>query len=128
MPQLDAGCLFLGPRHRALLRELLARHVPKAEVWAFGSRVNGRAHQGSDLDLVLRNPQDLAQETEGRLDLYEALQQSALPMLVEVHDWTQLPAAFHEEIDRCYVVVQAQGGATADLGGHSRPSERATAS
>ena len=37
----------------ALLRE----HVPNAEVWAYGrSRVNGRCHSGSDLDLVLRSP------------------------------------------------------------------------
>ncbi len=26
------------------------------EVWAYGSRVNGKAHQGSDLDLVIRTP------------------------------------------------------------------------
>ena len=37
----------------ALLRE----HVPNAEVWAHGrSRVNGRGHSGSDLDLVVRSP------------------------------------------------------------------------
>lgn len=33
---------------------LLGQHVPQAEVWAYGSRVNGGAHEGSDLDLVLR--------------------------------------------------------------------------
>lgn len=26
------------------------------EVWAYGSRVNGDAHEGSDLDLVIRTP------------------------------------------------------------------------
>ncbi|WP_394370317.1 nucleotidyltransferase domain-containing protein [Pedobacter segetis] len=26
------------------------------QVWAYGSRVNGDAHVGSDLDLVIRTP------------------------------------------------------------------------
>ena len=35
---------------------MLREHVPNAEVWAYGrSRVNGRCHSGSDLDLVLRS-------------------------------------------------------------------------
>ena len=37
-----------------MLVELLRRHVPEAEVWAYGSRVNGRSHDASDLDIVPR--------------------------------------------------------------------------
>ena len=44
-------------RCREELEALLREHVPNAEVWAYGrSRVNGRCHSGSDLDLVLRSP------------------------------------------------------------------------
>ncbi len=106
MPQLDLACLHLAPQHLAQLQALLAAHVPAAEVWAYGSRVSGSAHEGSDLDLVLRHPQDLARDAEGRLELKESLQNSMLPMLVEIHLWPRLPAAFHAEIERAYVVLQ----------------------
>ncbi len=110
MPQRDLAQLLLSPQHLAQLQTLLARHVPRAEVWAYGSRVHGSAHEGSDLDLVLRHPPDLKRDTEGWLELKEALQDSTLPMLVEVHLWPRLPASFHAEIERGYVVVQVGVG------------------
>ena len=48
--------LDLPTRFREKLEALLREHVPDAEVWAYGSRVNGRSHDSSDLDLVLRGP------------------------------------------------------------------------
>ena len=48
--------LHLLPRHRTPIETLLREHLPGVEVWAYGSRVNGRSHDGSDLDLVLRGP------------------------------------------------------------------------
>ena len=98
--------MTLAPRHLAALRELLARHVPEAEVWAFGSRVGGPSHEGSDLDLVLRNAADPSLPVAGWAGLVEALQASALPMGVEVHNWSQLPAAFQHEIERRYAAIQ----------------------
>ncbi len=86
--------LALSAHHLAELRTLLERHVPDAEVWAFGSRVTGGAHEGSDLDLVLRNAQDPTQAVAGLADLREALQSSLLPMLVQAHDASQLPEGF----------------------------------
>lgn len=99
--------LALSARHLAELRTLLERHVPDAEVWAFGSRVTGGAHEGSDLDLVLRNAQDTTQPVAGLADLCEAIQSGGLPMLVEVHDWAQVPQAFCAAIERGHVVVRA---------------------
>ncbi|MBI5330589.1 MAG: nucleotidyltransferase domain-containing protein [Betaproteobacteria bacterium] len=96
----------LPQRHMQTLLALLAEHTPQAQVWAFGSRVNGTAHEGSDLDVVVRNPADLKQSTEHLFELKEAIQESALPMLVELHDWAHLPAAFHTEISRQYSVLQ----------------------
>lgn len=106
MPQLDLEHLQLAPQHLAQLQTLLAKHLPAADVWAYGSRVAGNAHEGSDLDLVLRNPQDLSQDVEGWFELKEALQDSTLPLLVDVHLWPRLPTAFHGEIERAYVVLQ----------------------
>lgn len=107
MPRLDPSALNLDPHHRELLLSLLARHVPEAEAWAYGSRVTGGAHEGSDLDLVLRNPADPAGEIPGLPDLVEALEQSRLPMQVEAHLWAHLPPAFHAEIELAYVVLSS---------------------
>ncbi len=48
--------LHLLARHRRVLNTLLQEHLPGVEVWAYGDRVNGRGHEGSGLDLVLRGP------------------------------------------------------------------------
>ena len=49
--------LDLPRRCREELEAMLREHVPNAGVRAYGrSRVNGRCHSGSDLDLALRNP------------------------------------------------------------------------
>ena len=103
----------LPAHYLALLQALFARHAPEAEVWAFGSRVTGEAHEGSDLDLVVRNPQDLNASVAGWLDLKEAIQHSTLPILVDVHDWAHLPKTFHQEISAHYIVLQ-HGGRTVD--------------
>ena len=97
--------LGLLPRHQEELEALLHEHVPDAEVWAYGNRVNSRNHGGSDLDLVLRSP-TLEPLGCGYLELVEALEQSNIPILVQAHDWARLPESFHREIERDYVVVQ----------------------
>jgi len=106
MLQLEISRLALPPQYLKTLQALLAQHTPTATVWAYGSRVNGQAHDTSDLDLVLRNPSDLKQSADGFFDLKEALQASSLPILVNIHDWAHLPQAFHRNIEAGYVVVQ----------------------
>ena len=97
--------LHLSPRHREEIEALLHKHLPGVEVWAYGSRVNGRSHDGSDLDLVLRGPQ-LAEIDISRLaDFIEALQDSTIPFLVEARDWARLPKNFHSEIEREHVAL-----------------------
>lgn len=95
----------LYPRHRRVLEALLRKHLPDVEVWAYGSRVNGRGHDGSDLDLVLRG-RELEEISFDRLaDFEEAVRESTIPFLVEARDWARLPEQFHREIEREYVVV-----------------------
>jgi predicted nucleotidyltransferase len=109
MRRLEMGTPKMTPRHLQTLCDLLAQHVPHAEVWAYGSRVTGGSHEGSDLDLVVRQPADAAQAGAAlaAIDrLREALQASDLPMLVEVHDWSQLPVAFRSEIEERHVILQ----------------------
>ena len=97
--------LELPRRYRDQLEALLREHVPGVEVWAYGSRVNGESHDGSDLDLVLRGP-TLEPLDGGFYDLLEAIEKSNIPILVQAHDWAMLPESFHREIERGCVVVQ----------------------
>ena len=97
--------LDLPPRYRVQLEALLREHLPGVEAWAYGSRVDGRSHEGSDLDLALRSP-TLEPLGNGYFDLLEALERCNIPILVQAHDWARLPSSFHREIERAYVVIQ----------------------
>ena len=100
-----AGKLHLSARHRAYIEAVVRKHVPGVEVCAYGSRVSGLSHDGSDLDLVLRGP-GLGKIDASRLaDLEDALRDSTIPFLVEMHDWARLPEGFHAEIERRHVVL-----------------------
>ena len=99
--------LDLRPKDLILVHELIARYLPPpVAVWAYGSRVNGNAYDGSDLDLVLRGP-DLAALPAGLLGHFrEALTDSNLPIFVDAHDWARLPESFHSRILTRYEVVR----------------------
>ncbi|MDE0198067.1 MAG: nucleotidyltransferase domain-containing protein [Caldilineaceae bacterium] len=100
-----ADRLHLKLRHRRMLEDILGAHVPDVEVWAYGSRISGHSHDGSDLDLVLRSP-ELKEIPLGQLvDLEEALRESTSPFLIEARDWARLPNSFHREITRDFVVL-----------------------
>jgi type I restriction enzyme S subunit len=95
--------LALSPAELAIVRAILARHVPDREVWAFGSRVSGRAREYSDLDLVVigETPLDLAISAA----LAEDFAESDLPFKVDVVDWATTSAGFREIIGAGKVMV-----------------------
>ena len=97
--------LHLSRRHQGILDALIRKHLPDVEVWAYGSRVNGRSHDGSDLDLVLRGPALKEIPGEKLADFEEALRESAIPILVEARDWARLPERFHREVERHHYVL-----------------------
>ncbi len=100
-----ADRLQIAPRHRRILEALLRKHLPGVEVWAYGSRVHGHSHDGSDLDLVLRAPDLTKLPADQLFDFRSAIRNSSIPFLVEVQDWARLPERFHEEIEHDYVVI-----------------------
>lgn len=97
--------LHLSPRHRQQIEALLRQHLPGVEVWAYGSRVSGRSHEGSDLDLVLRSSGLTKIDLSRLADFEEALRNSTIPFLVEARDWARLPQSFHREIEREHEVL-----------------------
>ena len=119
-----ATALHLSPKHRAVIEALLRKHLPDVEVWAYGSRVNGQSHDGSDLDLVLRGP-GLKRIPTGALGDFEVPWDDSLPGRGGAPgvdrprpSWSRcaaesrlgrdvrwLPEEFHREIERTHVVL-----------------------
>lgn len=102
--------LDLRRKDAETIMRLLAQYVPGAEVWCYGSRVTGQSHPASDLDLVLRNPSDLAVPQAALMQLKGALNESDLPILVDIVDWALIPESFRREIEREHHVMQDASG------------------
>lgn len=98
--------LFLREQDKQELLRLLARHLPDVTAWAYGSRVNGGAHEGSDLDIVLRSPDLSPIPLEELRAFVQAVRDSNIPILVEARDWARLPESFQQEIMKNYVVLR----------------------
>ena len=101
--------LHLSPDHRGVLEALIREHLPDVEVWAYGSRVNGRCHAGSDLDVVVRGPGLKKIPPHQLADFADAVCESTIPFLVEARDWARLPKPFRREIERQHVVLRDVG-------------------
>jgi uncharacterized protein len=99
-----ADSIDLKPADRKLLIELLERYLPSTEIWAFGSRVKGKAKTHSDLDLVA-----FTEEQSAASLLKEAFDESSITISVDLHIWSELPRTFQQNIESAYVVVQQRG-------------------
>lgn len=99
MPNID-----IRPDHWEIVRDILRKHVPQYEVWAFGSRVKWTAKTYSDLDLAVITDKPLSIQIGANLS--EAFSDSDLPWKVDVVDWATTSESFKEVIERDKVVVQ----------------------
>ena len=88
------------------LKRILHANVPHAEVWAYGSRVRGDCHEGSDLDLVVHHPKNSNAHLSALANLKEAFINSTIPILIDVLGWSSLPQSMQDEISKAYVVIQ----------------------
>jgi uncharacterized protein len=85
-------------KHLDQIKDILRKHIPDAEVWAYGSRLGHNSHGGSDLDLAARNKENPDLPVEGLTQVREALSESNIPFLVDIHDWSRLPDSFCRQI------------------------------
>jgi len=98
--------MFLREKDKQQLLAIASRtlHTP-LEIWAYGSRVNGDAHDTSDLDLVVRT-QNLSRLNYSEFYAFkEALEQSTIPILIQVFDWVNIPESFQQNIRKGYEVL-----------------------
>src|ERR1035438_8782660 len=90
---------------RKTMVDLLRQYIPGVAVWAYGSRVKWTARPNSDLDLVVFTAPAQNQLVS---ELKNALAESELPFLVDMHIWDEIPERFREIIRGEYVVIQEQ--------------------
>ncbi len=79
--------------------------VHPLEVWAYGSRINGNAHDTSDLDMVLVTKDQTKVELDVLMKFKKYLRDSNIPILIQVLDWNRIPESFHKNILENYEVL-----------------------
>lgn len=94
--------LFLKQEYLNILNEIFVKYCPNAEIWAYGSRLNGNAHDGSDLDLVVKSFND---ENKKIYELQELIRESNIPILVDINLYDNLPQTYREEINKRYIIL-----------------------
>jgi type I restriction enzyme S subunit len=99
----DTPLIDIRPDHWAIISDILRRHVPHYEVWAFGSRARWTAKQYSDLDLAIITNKPLPLATSAALS--DDFSESDLPWKVDVVDWATTSESFRKIIERDKVVV-----------------------
>ena len=97
--------MILKNKDRNTLLAIFATVEIPIEVWAYGSRVSGEAHEGSDLDLAVRTKNLQKLPIDLLLALKEKIQQSNIPIVVELFDWARLPESFHRNIEAQHEVL-----------------------
>jgi len=99
----------LRDKDKAILSQLAQQcFLPKTEIWAYGSRIKGTNHDASDLDLVVHFAPSGVSDSENFKQLSsfkEALQESTIPIFVQVFAWTQIPEAFKANIKAEYQIL-----------------------
>ncbi len=97
--------MLLKDSYKKILHNIFSHYDFPFEVWAYGSRVNGDAHDGSDLDLVIITPERKRIPAQTLMEIKENIRESNIPILVDIFDWASLPASFHKNIEAKHEVL-----------------------
>ncbi|NTW53778.1 MAG: nucleotidyltransferase domain-containing protein [Chlorobaculum sp.] len=87
----------LKPHELEVVRNILKRFVPDAEIIVFGSRIHGTAKPWSDLDLAIKG--ESALDWKLLVEFKETFQESELPFRVDVFDWNDIADSFRKAIE-----------------------------
>ena len=93
----DQPLIDISPQNWRIVRDILQRHVPDREVWAFGSRAKWTAKDFSDLDIAIIDDEPMSISLMA--DLREAFQESALPFKIDIVDWAAITPLFRKVIE-----------------------------
>lgn len=94
--------LFIKQVYFEKLIAIFDKYCKDAIIWAYGSRVCGDAHDGSDLDLVIKK---FGQNDCSLSQLKKYLQESNIPFFVDVIEYDNISESFKKEIEKKYIVI-----------------------
>ncbi len=92
---------FIKPYQQKILTDIFDVYCPNAEIWAYGSRVGGDAHSGSDLDLTIKSFNDVSCSI---VELRRRITDSDIPFFVDINMFDSLPESFKQEVLENYIV------------------------
>ncbi len=102
--------LDVDPRWKALVDDILCLHAPRpCRIWAFGSRVPGRARRFSDLDLAFDAGRALT--LHDTAVLADAFEESDLPWRVDIVDLVTCSPTFRRDVESHALLVFERGEA-----------------
>ncbi len=94
--------LNIKPEHLKMLKDIFQQYCPKAEIWVYGSRIKNQSHDGSDIDMVVK---DFNDSNKNIAELKQLLNDSNVPFLMDIQEFDKLPDYFQKEILNEYEVL-----------------------
>ena len=91
----------LNTKYISILKQIFDTYCKNAEIWAYGSRVNGDCHNGSDLDLVVASYNEHGKNLS---ELKRLINESDIPILVDISEFDTLPKSFQNEIRKNKII------------------------
>lgn len=92
----------IKPKYLQELRTIFNNYCPKSTIWAYGSRVGGDSHDGSDLDLAVKTFGD---KNCSLAKLKEILNDSDIPFLIDILEFDNISESFQKEILKNYIEI-----------------------
>jgi predicted nucleotidyltransferase len=102
------NAIDLEPRYLEELVRIVKAHLPHGRLGFFGSRVMGKARKTSDVDIALITADGSEISEQTMIRLKEALEDSTLPMRVDVIDWQTTAAGFKAKVEKDLVTVDVK--------------------
>ena len=78
---------------------IIQKHLPSINILLYGSRIQGKSHEGSDVDIALQTLDHSFIPLSKIARLKEELEDSSIPLIIDIHDYYRLPESFQKEIN-----------------------------
>ncbi len=88
-------------RYKNRLIELITKHLPHTSIYLYGSRARKDHREGSDVDLALDNKKKIGRSIIS--DIKEDLEESTIPLFVDVVDVHDVSSEFLKEIKKDWI-------------------------
>lgn len=96
--------IYLDDRYLKIVKDAFVQANIVGEIYGFGSRVRGDHREYSDLDLVIKSNEPNGLKKIGALKTL--LEESNLPVTVDVVEWEQISKEFKKRIEPELVLIE----------------------